>query len=140
MILQWFFQYKYGIHVNNIFNKKAGAERYRAITTSHIRNADGAYLVYDVTSEASFNTLDYWYDSITKSTNDDIVVYLVGNKSDLTVGSEAQPRKVSKEQALDLTKKYNLNGWTECSAKDNINIKETFVSFYKSTCLKKITQ
>ncbi len=27
----------------------SGAERYRAITTSHIRGADGAYLVYDVT-------------------------------------------------------------------------------------------
>ena len=50
---------------------------------SHIRNADGAYLVYDVTSESSFNALEYWYDSIKKATGDDIVVYLVGNKYDL---------------------------------------------------------
>ena len=42
----------------------SGAERYRAITTSHIRGADGAYLVYDVTSEMSFKNLNYWFESI----------------------------------------------------------------------------
>ena len=44
----------------------SGAERYRAITTSHIRGADGAYLVYDVTSEMSFKNLNYWFESIKK--------------------------------------------------------------------------
>ena len=26
----------------------SGAERYKAITTTHIRGADGAYIVYDI--------------------------------------------------------------------------------------------
>ena len=32
----------------------SGAERYKAITTSHIRGADGAYIVYDISNESSF--------------------------------------------------------------------------------------
>ena len=82
----------------------AGAERYRAITTSHIRNADGAYLVYDVSSDTSFEALDYWYESIRRSTNDDIVIYLVGNKYDLV--EEVEGRKISKERAIDFSRKH----------------------------------
>jgi len=47
---------------------------------SHIRNADGALLVYDISSESSFNQLDFWYEAIRKATSDDIVIYLVGKK------------------------------------------------------------
>jgi len=49
------------------------------VNISHIRNADGAILVYDISSESSFNQLDFWYESIKKATSDDIVIYLVGN-------------------------------------------------------------
>ena len=52
----------------------SGVERYRAITTSHIRGADGAYLIYDVTSEMSFKNLNYWYESIKNSADNDIVI------------------------------------------------------------------
>lgn len=90
--------------------------------------------MYDITSENSFNTLEYWYDSIKKSTNDDIVIYLIGNKSDL-VNENSSNRKISKETAIEFAKKHNLQGWTECSAKDNYNIKDTFASFYKSIAI-----
>lgn len=86
-----------------------------------------------MTSENSFNTLDFWYDSIRKSTNDDIVIYLIGNKIDLANYQEyGLTKKISKEKALEFSKKYNLQGWSECSAKENLNIRETFISFYKS--------
>ena len=61
----------------------SGAERYKAITTSHIRGADGAYIVYDISNESSFNNLDYWYNCIKDSADSDIIIYLIGNKSDL---------------------------------------------------------
>jgi GTPase SAR1 family protein len=84
-------------------------------------------LVYDLTSPSSFDTLDFWYDSIKKSTNDDIVIHLIGNKSDLI-----KDRKVSKEKAVQFLMKHNIQGYSECSAKNNTNIKDTFVSYYKS--------
>jgi GTPase SAR1 family protein len=76
--------------------------------------------------------LDFWYDSIRKSTNDDIVIFLIGNKIDLlNPGESIQTKSISRERALEFSKRYNLQGWGECSAKENLNIKETFVSFYK---------
>ena len=47
----------------------SGAERYKAITTTHIRGADGAYIVYDISDESSFNHLLYWYNYINKINN-----------------------------------------------------------------------
>ena len=133
MILILFYQFKYGILVIKIiliFNflllTIAGAERYRAITTSHIRNADGAFLVYDITSSSSFESLDFWQDCIKKATNDDIVLHLIGNKCDL------KNRAVPKDKAQFYANRNNFSGFSECSAKDNIRIKETFESFYRS--------
>lgn len=109
----------------------SGAERYRAITISHIRNADGAILVYDINSELSFKALDFWYESIKKVSDDDICIYLLGNKLDLAL-EDRNLRKVSKEQAMDFYSNNNgINYWTECSAKKNFNIVETFKAFYK---------
>jgi Ras-related protein Rab-5C len=87
-------------------------------------------LIYDINSEASFNTLDFWYDCIRKATDDDIVIYLIGNKLDL-VNSDSLNRRVSTQRGIEFAKKYNLAGFCECSAKDNINITDTFVHFYK---------
>ena len=107
----------------------SGAERYRAITTSHIRNSDGAYIVYDVTNETSFSNLPFWYNLIKEATDDDIVIYLIGNKIDLIY---EQGRMVNKNLAVNFVRDYNLQGYAECSAKTNENIEETFKSFYKT--------
>lgn len=74
----------------------SGAERYRAITRSHIRNADGAFLVYDINSELSFRALEFWYDSIKKESSEDLTIYLLGNKLDLPL-EDRNLRKVSKD-------------------------------------------
>ena len=107
----------------------SGAERYRAITTSHIRNSDGAYIVYDVTNETSFLNLTFWYDLIKKATDDDIVIYLIGNKIDLIY---EQGRVVDKPHAVKFVRDYNLQGFAECSAKTNENVEEIFKNFYKT--------
>ena len=107
----------------------SGAERYRAITTSHIRNSDGAYIVYDVTNQTSFSNLPFWYNLIKEATDDDIVIYLIGNKIDLIY---EQGRMVNKNLAVNFVREYNLQGYAECSAKTNENVEEIFQSFYKT--------
>ena len=106
----------------------SGAERYRAITTSHIRNSDGAYIVYDVTNQTSFLNLSFWYNLIKDATDDNIVIYLIGNKIDLIYQCG---RVIEKSSAVDFVRSYNLHGYAECSAKTNENVQETFKSFYK---------
>ena len=96
-----------------------------------MRNADGAYLVYDITNSSTFEKIGFWLESIKRATDDNIVIYLVGNKVDL-IDSSGHNRKVTKEQAIQYSKNNHFQGFIECSALRNINIKETFTSFYKT--------
>ncbi|XP_042416377.1 ras-related protein Rab11D-like [Zingiber officinale] len=61
----------------------AGQERYRAITSAYYRGAVGALLVYDVTRRATFENVSRWLKELRDHTDLNIVVMLIGNKSDL---------------------------------------------------------
>ena len=73
----------------------------------------------------SFKNLNYWYESIKNSADSDIVIYLIGNKSDLIY---EQGRMVNKSLAVNFVREYNLQGYAECSAKTNDNINLNNVS------------
>ncbi|CAL9123128.1 unnamed protein product [Musa textilis] len=61
----------------------AGQERYRAITSAYYRGAVGALLVYDVTRRTTFENVSRWLREMKDHTDPNIVVMLIGNKSDL---------------------------------------------------------
>ncbi|KAK9665897.1 hypothetical protein RND81_14G144200 [Saponaria officinalis] len=61
----------------------AGQERYRAITSAYYRGAVGALLVYDVTRKVTFENTARWLRELREHTDPNIVVMLIGNKSDL---------------------------------------------------------
>ena len=61
----------------------AGQERYRAITNAYYRGAVGALLVYDITSQVSFDNAHKWLKELKENADQGIVVMLVGNKADL---------------------------------------------------------
>ncbi|KAJ6805086.1 ras-related protein RIC2 [Iris pallida] len=61
----------------------AGQERYRAITSAYYRGAVGALLVYDVTRRSTFENAERWLRELRDHTDPNIVVMLIGNKSDL---------------------------------------------------------
>jgi len=61
----------------------AGQERYRAITSAYYRGAVGALLVYDVTRHPTFENVGRWLKELREHTDPNIVVMLIGNKSDL---------------------------------------------------------
>ncbi|RXH89116.1 hypothetical protein DVH24_006094 [Malus domestica] len=56
---------------------------YRAITSAYYRGAIGALLVYDVTRHATFENVARWLKELRDHTDPNIVVMLIGNKSDL---------------------------------------------------------
>lgn len=62
----------------------AGQERFRTLTPSYYRDAQGAILVYDVSSASSFSKLENWLNELeTYSTRPNIVKMIVGNKIDV---------------------------------------------------------
>ena len=58
----------------------AGQERYKSITKSYYKGAKGAFIVYDITNEDSFNNVESWMNEVTKKGKTDMQFLLVGNK------------------------------------------------------------
>lgn len=98
----------------------AGQERFRTITTAYYRGAMGILLVYDITKEKSFQNVDGWIRNISAHAAPDVVVMLVGNKSDLE-----SKRAVPRAQAEALARENGMEHM-ETSAKDASNVEEVF--------------
>ena len=98
----------------------AGQERYKAITSSYFKGSNGCFIVYDITSESSFNNIENWYAEIQKETSKDIPILLVGNKCDLE-----DERKVPIEKGKEKAKNLNCV-FFETSALKKINIEKIF--------------
>lgn len=98
----------------------AGQERYRAITSAYYRGAVGALLVYDIAKQASYDNVERWLKEIRDHAESDIVIMLVGNKSDLR-----HLRAVPTDEARMLAEKYGLS-FIETSALDATNVEAAF--------------
>uniref|UniRef100_A0A0M3I2J9 Ras-related protein Rab-25 n=1 Tax=Ascaris lumbricoides TaxID=6252 RepID=A0A0M3I2J9_ASCLU len=61
----------------------AGQERYRAITSAYYRGAVGALLIYDIAKHVTFENVERWLKELRDHAESNIVIMLVGNKSDL---------------------------------------------------------
>ena len=60
-----------------------GQEAYRAVTKLFIQGAKIIILVYSIDKKESFESLDYWYNSVKEICGDDIILAIAGNKADL---------------------------------------------------------
>lgn len=60
----------------------AGQERFRSMAPMYYRNAKAAILVFDLHNEATFEKAKEWLHDLKHHVSDDIVLALVGNKSD----------------------------------------------------------
>ena len=102
----------------------AGMERYRSITNAYYKGAKGVIVVYDICRQKSFENVDKWIDDFKSKADDDAVILLIGNKSDLD-----EKREVSKEEAESKAQK-NKFGFMETSAKDNNNVQKAFETLF----------
>ena len=90
-----------------------------------MRNADGAFIVYDITNKQSFNDVDYWLEQIKLSSNDDIIIYLLANKKDLV-----KNRVIDERAGNNKAKTQRMNKFYEVSAKTKENLDKMFREFY----------
>jgi GTPase SAR1 family protein len=90
-----------------------------------LRNADGAFIAYDITNLQSFKDVEYWLEQIKLSSNDDIIIYLLGNKKDLE-----NKRIIDEKTGKNKAKILGINNFFEVSAKTKENLTEMFNEFY----------
>src|SRR5271155_5384762 len=61
----------------------AGQERFRSLIPSYIRDSSVAVVVYDISSMKTFQQTKKWIDDVRGERGNDVIVVLVGNKTDL---------------------------------------------------------
>ncbi|KAB5592116.1 Ras-related protein Rab-11A [Ceratobasidium theobromae] len=98
----------------------AGQERYRAITSAYYRGAVGALLVYDISKHATYVNVTRWLKELRDHADSNIVIMLVGNKSDLK-----HLRAVPTDEAKALAVEHGLF-FIETSAMDASNVEAAF--------------
>ena len=72
-----------GEELNLFFYDTAGQERYKSISMNLIKNADGIFLMYDVSEQRSFDEINGWIESIKEAKGDNFPIIVIGNKCEL---------------------------------------------------------
>jgi len=116
----------------------AGQERYRAITSAYYRGAVGALLVYDIAKHSTYVNVARWLRELRDHADANIIIMLVGNKSDLK-----HLRAVPTDEAKAFAAENNLS-FIETSALDASNVESAFQSIltdiYRIMSIKSLEQ
>ena len=99
----------------------AGQELYRALAKNFYLNATIGILVYDIRRRESFESLkDYWHEQLKESGEENMVIGIAGNKSDLY-----QDEQVTEDEGKKLAKSMGAV-FKLTSCKENVGINELF--------------
>ena len=104
----------------------AGQERYRSVTKMFYKDANAAILVYDITSDYSFEQLQkYWVEQVRDSSPKNIILAIIANKSDLI-----EFEKVDEGEARQYAESINAL-FSVTSAKSNTGVNDLFLEIAK---------
>uniref|UniRef100_A0A8C1JD79 small monomeric GTPase n=2 Tax=Cyprinus carpio TaxID=7962 RepID=A0A8C1JD79_CYPCA len=93
----------------------AGQERFRSVTHAYYRDAQGKYATFILLS-----LFKAWLTEISEYAKKDVVIMLLGNKSDM-----AAERVITHEEGEKLAKEYGVP-FMETSAKTGVNVELAF--------------
>ncbi|KAM6079859.1 ras-related protein Rab-17 isoform 2-T2 [Theristicus caerulescens] len=101
----------------------AGQEKYHSVCHLYYRGAHAALLVYDITNKETLNRAKLWLRDLEKEfLPDEIVIALVGNKTDL-----AGEREVATEEGEEFARTKGLL-FMETSAKSSHQVNDIFMA------------
>lgn len=109
----------------------AGQETYRSITRSYFRGASGALLVFDLSRRSTFESATSWLHDLRQIAEENVVVILVGNKSDLadtsTDSQGGNKRAVTQAEANEWCRREGVMRYVETSAKSGEGVERAFL-------------
>ena len=102
----------------------AGQERFKSIAKNSFKGADGILLIYDLTNKKTYFSVKKWMDDIKESTDINKIGFIVvANKCD----AEKEEIEVDEDMEKKLIETHDIKV-IKTSAKNNINVDETFTS------------
>ena len=103
-----------------------GQEIYKSLISNFYRNSSLAVLVYAIDNKESFTHVENWLNDLKSQANEDVRIFLVGNKSDLE-----EERKVTKEEGEKYKLDKHLDLFMETSAKTGQNARNVLIEAAK---------
>jgi len=103
----------------------AGSEKFRSIVRGYYADSACCLLVYDITNQKSFDSLDYWIEEIKNNSHKNVEMILIGNKCD-----KENERQIEETDGEFTAERYGMK-FFESSALTGYNIKEIFEYGYK---------
>ncbi len=100
-----------------------GEAKYRYLFPSYVKGGHGGIFIYDITNYITLVHIDEWLKLIREKIDDLFPIVVIGSKADLV-----EQRKISREEALQVTKSRGLDGFLEYSAKTGENMEKIFES------------
>lgn len=114
--------YELNIRVRLLLWDIAGQEKYIINRQAYFAGASGAFFVYDVTRNTTFESLQkIWFEDFKLYGKQDGVNLLIGNKSDLT-----SSRKISQQEGEKMATEIGAMEFIETSAKYGENVELAF--------------
>ncbi|MCJ1463748.1 GTP-binding protein of the rab/ypt [Pseudocyphellaria aurata] len=104
----------------------AGQERYKSLAPMYYRNANCAVVVYDITQASSLDKAKAWVKELQRQANENIIIALAGNKSDL-VAEFPDKRAIATADAEAYAREAGLL-FFETSAKTAENVRDLFTA------------
>ena len=95
----------------------AGQERFRSIAITYFRESSGLLVMYDITKEETFQSIEHWITDIKNNlgSNAKYLIIVLGNKLDKI---EQEGRQVQENDAKEFCKNNEIFFGGECSVID----------------------
>ena len=103
-----------------------GQEVYKSLISNFYRNSSLALILYAIDNSDSFRHAETWLNDLKQQANQNVKIFLVGNKSDLE-----DKRVITKEEGEKFKEEKNLDKFIETSAKTGENAQEVLLEAAK---------
>jgi small GTP-binding protein len=110
----------------------AGQEKYRSLTKIFIKDSKIVIFVYDITTKASFEEVDYWVNTVKEILGDIPVYALAGNKKDLFIKEEVE-EDLGREKAEKIGALFKLTSAKTERNQINDFLKELLEAYIKKS-------
>jgi len=102
-----------------------GEERFRFLLPTYVKGASGILFMFSITDMLTLSHFDDWL-PILRNYDPNIPIMLVGSKLDLK-----HVRRVPQHEGIDIARSRGCKGYVEVSAKESLNVEESFESLAK---------
>ena len=105
----------------------AGEERFKSIAKNTYKGAHGIILMYAINRRKTFRAIKEWINNIKEGIDiNKIAILIIGNKNDLP----PEEREVDEDMVKSLKESEKIE-IIESSAKNNVNVNESFIKLVK---------